>query len=114
MGSSQQEEFGRRPFIALLDVLSADRPERVLFQFPKTSEVADGFYDITTKLFANAVNRVAWWLEKSFGKCESFEIIGYIGPCKFEWKLERILLISSADLSYNVLILGALKAGYQV
>jgi hypothetical protein len=82
MGST--EDYGRRPVIALLDSLAVDRPERLLFQFPKTSNPAGGFYNITTSSFANAVNRVAWWLEESFGMCKHFESIGYIGPCMFE------------------------------
>lgn len=81
MGSVQYEP-GRRPVLSFLEELALSQPLKPVFQYPKTLDPADGFVTVTTEILANAVNRVAWWIEKSFGKCDVFDTIGYVGPCK--------------------------------
>ncbi|KAI1296444.1 acetyl-CoA synthetase-like protein [Xylaria venustula] len=61
------------------DELAEVVPEHPLFSFPKTEYPRDGFTDVSTKCFANAINRTAWWLVEKLGKPSHFETVAYIG-----------------------------------
>lgn len=58
-----------------------------------------GFDKITYHLFANAINGMASWLDKTLEKKENFETLLYLGP---------------NDMRHNILLLAAVKAGYKV
>ncbi|KAI4196585.1 MAG: hypothetical protein LQ350_006457 [Teloschistes chrysophthalmus] len=58
-----------------------------------------GFRQVTYANFANAINGVAWWLSEELGSSDDFETLLYIGP---------------NDLRHNLLLLGAVKAGYKM
>ena len=96
--------YGKRLIPNIIDERARDDPERPVYSIPISSgngsrgfqdistrgavysipvtsnDVSAGFHDISARLFANAVNRVAWWLESELGKGSSFPVIGYIGP----------------------------------
>jgi hypothetical protein len=65
------------------DELARAVPEHPLFAYPKTAKPQDGFVDISCKSFANAVNRVSWYLRYLLGRPKNFETIGYMGPSGF-------------------------------
>ncbi|KAG5746391.1 hypothetical protein H9Q70_010912 [Fusarium xylarioides] len=92
-------ELGRRLIPRILDDMSRDEPDRVIYSIAKSADISKGFNDITAREFANAVNKTAWWLEGLVGKSESFQTIGYIGP---------------HDIRYFLLNLACVKVGYQV
>ncbi|KAF9772866.1 hypothetical protein IL306_009409 [Fusarium sp. DS 682] len=73
-------ELGRRLIPRILDEMSRDEPGRVIYSIAKSADISQGFTEITTRNFANAVNKTAWWLKGLVGKSESFQTIGYIGP----------------------------------
>lgn len=58
-----------------------------------------GYRTVTYKDLANAVNGLAWWLNKNLGSSQQFDVLAYVGP---------------NDVRYTALVLGAIKAGYVV
>ncbi|MCJ1314533.1 hypothetical protein MMC25_008215 [Agyrium rufum] len=115
-------EYGRRLIPNIIDERARREPDRPVYSIPISSanvsrdfedisargavysvpvsadDLSHGFRDISARDFANAVDRVAWWLEAELGKGVSFPTIGYIGP---------------HDIRYALLTLGCIKAGYQ-
>ncbi|EXK77739.1 hypothetical protein FOQG_17575 [Fusarium oxysporum f. sp. raphani 54005] len=92
-------ELGRRLIPCILDEMSRDEPDRVIYSIAKSADISKGFTEVTARKFANAVNKTAWWLESLVGKSESFQTIGYIGP---------------HDIRYFLLNLACVKVGYEV
>jgi len=82
------------------DELARVVPDHSLFAHPKTDNPQDGFVEVSSKCFANAINRTAWYLESTLGKDPvGFPAIAYIG---------------ASDLRYFLLMFGAIKAGYKM
>jgi hypothetical protein len=63
------------------DQLAREVPEHVLFAFPESEDPRDGFVEVTTKVFANAINRTSWYLESILGRAPegAFPTIAYMG-----------------------------------
>lgn len=76
-------DYGHRLLPSLVDQYAVERPDETLYVMPKSSDFADGVKAITYKIFANAVNRAAWWLESKIGRGENFETIAYLGPSNY-------------------------------
>ena len=93
--------FGKSDILNNIVDCRAKRSPRALYaEFPVSpTSYKDGYRKITYEILANAVNGAAWWLDKTLGPSKNFDTLAYIGP---------------NDLRYNVLILGAVKAGYKV
>ena len=86
--------------IHVVDGMAKARPEALFAEYPiSATTYADGDLKITYDSLANAVNGVAWWLNRELGPGKDFETLAYIGP---------------NDVRYNAMILGAVKAGYKV
>ena len=84
----------------IIDGMARARPEALYAETPASHSSYDqGYRKITYRELANAVNGVAWLLTKELGRGQDFETLAYIGP---------------NDLSYPIVILGAVKAGYKV
>ena len=99
-----QVAYGRRLIPNIVDERARINPEQIVYSlsFASTStpldvkdtssygnensvpgsthHISQQFRDVSARTFANAVNRVAWWLESKLGKGLSFPSIGYIGP----------------------------------
>ncbi len=91
--------YGRRLFPVLIDEIARDSPTRPFVAIPKSSNPKDGFVDINYHVFAGAINKCAWWIEKKLDRGQSFETVAYIGPL---------------DLLYPILIFATVKTGYKV
>ena len=100
MGSLPQEEpiYGQRLVPHLIDDIAHNDPSRTFCSLAKSSDVSDGFQDVSYGAFANAINRLAWWIEENLGKKSTFETVSYIGP---------------PDLRYIILTIAAQKTGYK-
>jgi acyl-CoA synthetase (AMP-forming)/AMP-acid ligase II len=86
--------------VNIVDYMARKAPRALYAEFPiSPTSYKAGYRKITYGDLANAVNGVAWWLEKMLGKGRNFETLAYVGP---------------NDMRYNVIILGAVKAGYKV
>lgn len=90
---------GRRLLPALIDEIAVNDPARVVFSYPLTPSLEDGFRDVTFKEFANAINRCSWLLKEKLGHCDTFKTLTYMGP---------------SDQRYIILIFAAIKTGYKV
>ncbi|KAK4921314.1 hypothetical protein LTR66_016681, partial [Elasticomyces elasticus] len=93
------KSWGSRLLPMVADQLAAEDPYKIYASVAKTTNIADGFRDVTILELTNAVNFMAWWLEEYFGRSDSFETIAYIGV---------------SDIRYNVIFLAAVKCGYKV
>ena len=82
-----------------IDELARLSPDAVFASIPFSTNVADGFRDITYLDYAYSINRAASWLEKGLGADYQNEKIGYIAP---------------SDLRYVILAVAAVKIGCQV
>ena len=76
------------------------RPEAVYAETPRLpTSFEAGYPQITYRDLANAINDVAWALDKQLGPGKRHETLAYVGP---------------NNLAYIVILLGAVKAGYKV
>ena len=100
MGSLPQVEpvYGQRLIPHLIDDIAHNNPSRTFCSLAKSGDISDGFQDVSYGAFANAINRLAWWIEENLGKTSTFETLSYIGP---------------PDLRYIVLTIAAQKTGYK-
>ena len=92
-------DFGRRLFPTLIDERAISHPTKPFAAIPKSSDLHDGFIDISYHQLARAINRCSWWLESKLGKALNFETVGYLGVL---------------DLRYTILMFGCVKVGYKV
>lgn len=58
-------------------------PDHPLFSYPKTAKPQDGFIDVSSRCFANAINRTSWYLENLLGPPQNFDTVAYMGPSEF-------------------------------
>ena len=75
-----QLKHGKRLIPHVVDELARTNPDHVFAMVPKTSNLADGFQEITIKSFARAVDEIAHRVESATGKSTKFDTIAYIGP----------------------------------
>lgn len=94
-----REDAGHRLLPHVVDEWSDAEPEHVLYEFPTDNDVTIPFTKVTTRDFANAINRAAWLIDQALGKGDGFPTIGYTGP---------------QDLRYFIFIIAAIKAGYKM
>ncbi|KAG6993745.1 abhydrolase domain-containing protein mpaH [Physcia stellaris] len=84
----------------VIDRRAHETPEMLYAEISRSpSSFNEGFRQITYSAFANAINGVAWWLHEHLGTGASFETLVYLGP---------------SDVRYNILLFGAVKAGYKM
>lgn len=96
---SIEPSYGSRLLPQVLDELSERQPERIYASFPKSSNLEDGFRNVTMLQMARAVNHIAWWLQGKIGTSSTFETLSYLGL---------------PDIRYAVVFLAAVKCGYKV
>ncbi|KAK7427361.1 hypothetical protein QQZ08_006130 [Neonectria magnoliae] len=97
--AQQRGEIGRRLLPHLVDEIAADEPHRILYEFPTSTDLNQPWVKVTARLFANAINRAAQWLEDKLGRGVNSSRIGYSGP---------------QDLRYFIFVVAAVKAGHVV
>lgn len=90
---------GYRLLPQLVDKIAESNPDQVLYALQKTKYAADGFQDVSARVFAQAVNRCAWFIEKNLGRGQDFPTLTYLGP---------------QDLVYGILVLACNKTGYKM
>lgn len=93
------QNYGSRLLPQVVDELALSDPERVYATFPRSSDLSNGFRDVSMLDMSQAIDRAAHWLEDTAGKSTQFETIAYMGPF---------------DLRYAIIFLAAVKCGYKV
>ncbi|KAI1264941.1 hypothetical protein F5Y18DRAFT_71444 [Xylariaceae sp. FL1019] len=91
--------YGRRLMPTVLDHLAVTTPDRLYGVIPKSADVTEGFRDISVADMARCVNFMARWIEKLYGRSQSFETMSYIG---------------TPDLRGPAIFLAAVKCGYKL
>lgn len=92
-------KYGNRLVPTLIDERARNDPTKIFASFPRSKDLADGFLDVSYAQLANAINRASWWLSESMSNAETREVFAYLGP---------------NDLRYPILLVAAMKCGYQV
>jgi acyl-coenzyme A synthetase/AMP-(fatty) acid ligase len=87
--------YGERLPPHIVDARAKSGYERPYAMYPRTKDPADGFQAINYARLANAVNRVAWWLEEHVNEPKKDNYaFAYFGP---------------NDLRYIIFVLAAMK-----
>ena len=80
-----------------IDHYARFKPDLIYAEYPRSlNTVDDGYCPVTYRSLANAVNGIAWWMNKTLGQGDG-QVLAYLGP---------------NDIRYPALVLGAVKAGY--
>ena len=98
-GYAKPPNYGARLLPQVVDELAQSNPDRVYMSIPKSSDISQGFRNITMREMALAANHMDWWIEEHLGRGKDFETIAYMGV---------------PDIRYAVLFLAAVKCGYKV
>jgi hypothetical protein len=99
MAHEMTAKSGKRLAAMLADYIAKTNPTQIFGLIPKGLEVEDGYHEMTVKELAQAVNYVAWWIEKTIGKGTRPETISYLG---------------SNDVRYFIFVLACNKTRYSV
>ena len=93
--------IGRRLLPVTIDDISRDTPDRVWALLPNEGKDGERYQSITFSVLANAINRMAWFMERSFGRAQpgQFPTVCYIGK---------------ADMRYQIVEMAVAKTGYKV
>jgi acyl-coenzyme A synthetase/AMP-(fatty) acid ligase len=81
----------------LVDAQAASDPDKLYGAFATSTKPGGDVVRVSYSRMANAVNRLAWFLEATFGT--TYETLAYVGP---------------ADFRYPIFALAASKTGHQV
>ncbi|OAA61814.1 Male sterility, NAD-binding protein [Niveomyces insectorum RCEF 264] len=89
---------GTRLLPNIVDDVATEEPDRILYEYPSSSDLRGPWTKISARQYANSVNRAARWIEDTLGgRGQGFPRLGYSGP---------------PDLRYYILVVAAVKAGY--
>lgn len=75
--------YGNRLIPQILDDLASAEPNRILYSVAKSSDLSQGFLDVSARAFTKAVDKTAWLLRRELGESPEIRAVGYIGPRKF-------------------------------
>ena len=97
--SPSQPPYGKRLIPQIVDDLARSDPNRLYASFPLSTNLSDGFRDVSFRELARAADATAWWLEKQIGRSDSTDTIAYMGI---------------SDIRYAIIFLAGVKCGYKV
>ncbi|KAK7430449.1 hypothetical protein QQZ08_002968 [Neonectria magnoliae] len=92
--------YGKRLMINIVDNISGSDPSRPFVFIPRTSNPNDGCEPVTYGQLSQAVDSVAWQIQKTYGP-------------GFQHRIRQIAYIGANDVRYPIIVLGCVKAGYQ-
>lgn len=100
MTPTQSGKYGERLYPHIIDERARGGYPRPFAMFPKTPNPSDGFETVNYRRLANAVSRVAWWLDERFPCVQEKEnAFAYFGP---------------NDLRYVIFFFATMKTGRKV
>jgi len=97
-GHSTHKNY-QRVIPTAIDEIAHRSPNAVFASISKTSNPANGYRDVTYRVYADTIDRAALLLEESIKGKDHGEAIGYIGP---------------SDLRYVILAIAAVKINMKV
>jgi hypothetical protein len=92
-------EYGSRQLHETLDFISKTTPDRLYAVIPQSSDLSEGFRDISFRDMARCSDFAAIWIEGRIGRSTTFQTLCYIGI---------------PDLRSVAIFFGAMKCGYKV
>lgn len=97
----QNPLYGRRLLLSILDQESQSMPNRTFAAIAESTDISDGFGDVSVATIAIAANYLAYRLQSVFGTTleHDFETLTYIG---------------ASDLRYSIFFYAGVKCGYKV
>lgn len=93
-------KIGERLMAQVIDDLALTDPERKVCSMPESIDSPHIYTDLSVKKLSQAINYMAWWIEKSFGKCTSFD--------------ETLAFLGANDVRYLVMVIACNKTGFKV
>ena len=90
--------YGERLLPQVLDRYARSDPKRVYASYALSSDLSQGFRDVTMEEMACAVDSFAWWIRGILGESDHFETVAYMGI---------------ADLRYPIVCLAGIKCGWK-
>ncbi|RYO79002.1 hypothetical protein DL762_008392 [Monosporascus cannonballus] len=97
---SPPPKCGRRLLPAVIDGLARDEPGRPWASIPIDDwDLSHGYEDVSFGTFANAINKMAWFIINSIGRSSTFETIAYLG---------------TPDIRYHMIEMASCKTGHKV
>ncbi|RYP05428.1 hypothetical protein DL765_009844 [Monosporascus sp. GIB2] len=97
---SSPPKCGRRLLPAVIDERARNEPSCPWASIPIDDlDLSRGYEDISYGTFANAINKLAWFIENSIGRSSTFETIAYLG---------------TPDIRYHMIEMASCKTGYKV
>lgn len=92
--------IGTRTMAHAIDELAETDPGKRVCRMPESPDNPRVFFDLGIQTLAHAVNYMSWWIEKEFGKGDSYnETVAYLG---------------ANDVRYLVMVVACNKTGYKV
>lgn len=97
--NSNDVKYGQRCLPHVLDEISGKEPSRLYAVIPRSTDLVNGFRDISFGEMSHCVDLFAHKLENEIGRSDDAETIAYLGV---------------PDLRNAVVFLAAIKCGYKV
>jgi hypothetical protein len=73
-------DVGQRLLHVTIDRIAAETPDRAWASIPRSNNLSDGYRDVSFAEFANAINRLSWFLESHLGPDRpKFKTLAYMG-----------------------------------
>ncbi|KAI0022959.1 acetyl-CoA synthetase-like protein [Xylariomycetidae sp. FL0641] len=83
-----------------IDETARDEPQLPWASLPfDDDDLSKGYEDITYDMFANAINKLAWHIEKAIGRSSTFDTVAYLG---------------APDVRYHIMQMAVIKTGHKV
>jgi hypothetical protein len=80
MATSPPSDIGKRLLHVTIDKIAAETPDRIWASIPRSNNLSDGYRDVSFATFANAINRLSWFLKSNLGPgLKIFTTVAYIG-----------------------------------
>jgi hypothetical protein len=102
---------GQRLLHVTIDQIAAEAPDRAWASIPKSNNISDGYRDVSFAEFANAINRLSWFLESHLGPDRpKFKTLAYMGLPDMRYHIMsmaaaktecKVSYHSNADLNRN-------------
>ncbi len=99
--STASAQYGQRLLPHIIDDVASKDPQREILLTARSSDPKDGWTPMTFGDYSNAINQCARGIVDRYGRASEgvFPTIAYIGP---------------QDARYLIIVIAAVKAGYQV
>lgn len=91
-------QYGERLLPQIVDEAAITTPDRIVGKIAKSSDITNGFTDVTMNGLSHAINFAAHWIDEHLGQSSSTQTFAYVG---------------AADFRYMVMEVAAIKCGHQ-